>query len=203
MKNINELEKIEKKFYKIQEMLDYEEYHLNIDFMFNEFEYDYTKWKLFKKYDGWLNDGSEPLMSSDNTSVDELYKFVKKHRKIDPVYSLNKVIVPIVWLILTFMIIRIFFIDNKIIQDIGHDLLMFEFGLVGASIIANIFSCIKDNIKFENLKLDILTRGRTFNAKIEEIRHTAPFVNKEEEEKDETANKKTKRNTRSNKNLHK
>ena len=89
-------------------------------------------------------------------------------------------------------------IYEVIIQDIGHDLLMFEFGLVVSSIIANIFSCIKNDIKFENLKLNILTRVKVFNAKIEEIRYTAPFVNKKEEEKDETTNKKTRRNTKRN-----
>ena len=64
-----------KKYNKIRKYLG-NDYHLCE-------EYPSGKWKLFLKYDGYLNDGSGPIMTSDDYTYEDLYKFAKKHREYD------------------------------------------------------------------------------------------------------------------------
>ena len=42
-----------------------------------------NKWefKLYRKYEGWMKDNSGPIMTSEDHTYEDLYKFAKKHRK--------------------------------------------------------------------------------------------------------------------------
>lgn len=69
-----------KKEKKIRQILDYKEYHLHTSIKF-ELNEKITTWKLFKKYNGWISDGSEPIMTSETHTEEELLEFAKKHKK--------------------------------------------------------------------------------------------------------------------------
>lgn len=104
-----------KKETKIRQLLDYKEYHLNTRVTF-ELGETKTTWKLFKKYDGWIGDGSEPIMTSETHTEEELYQFVKKHKR----YYLTDfirflLIIPIFTLIMC--VINIF-INNDVLREI-------------------------------------------------------------------------------------
>lgn len=58
---------------KIRKMLGYKEYHLC-----EAYEQGYTSWKLYKTYEGWLTDNSKPILTNENTTLEELYEFAKK-----------------------------------------------------------------------------------------------------------------------------
>ncbi len=47
------------------------------------------EWKLFVKYDGWLDDGSKPIMTSESHTKKELETFAKQREILDytSVYS--------------------------------------------------------------------------------------------------------------------
>ena len=75
--------------YKIRKWLG-NKYHLYVSLSGNKLEN--TEWKLFRKYPGYLKDGSKAIMTSETHSEKELYKFAKKHRYFNP----EKVILKIV-----------------------------------------------------------------------------------------------------------
>lgn len=67
-----------KKEHKIRKLLG-RNYHLCI--------IDTTgEWKLFKKYPVWemyLNENNKPIMTSEDSTEEDLYNFAKKHKKYD------------------------------------------------------------------------------------------------------------------------
>lgn len=67
---------------KIRKLLDTNHYHLfeGLDYKDNE---KIHKWKLYEKHNGWVWDNSEPIMTSDTHSKEDLYKFVKTHRALE------------------------------------------------------------------------------------------------------------------------
>lgn len=89
-----------KKYNKIRKYLG-NDYHLYE-------EYPSKKWKLFLKYDGYLYDGSEPIMTSDNYTYEELYKFAKKHKTYDSETIILRVFLIISILLMILSIINIF-----------------------------------------------------------------------------------------------
>ena len=74
---------MEKEF-KIRKILG-NKYHLSTEYGGENCEL--TKWVLFKKYENgdpiyWSAD-NKPIMSSDTHTLDELYEYAKKHKKIN------------------------------------------------------------------------------------------------------------------------
>lgn len=65
-----------KKLNKARRLLDYKKYHLC-----EEYNGIDSKWKLFEKYETWMDDGSKPIMTSETNKVEDLIKFAKEHRK--------------------------------------------------------------------------------------------------------------------------
>ena len=89
-----------KKELEIRQLLDYKEYHLYTSTKF-ELNEKITTWKLFKKYDGWIGDGSKPIMTSETHTEEELLEFAKKHKEYKLVDFLKMfLIVPIFTLIM-------------------------------------------------------------------------------------------------------
>lgn len=70
---------------KIREYLG-DRYHLNVQYTKD----GEIKWKLFKKYNGWLYDNSEAIMTGNKSTEDELLRFAKKHRSYDERIILSK-----------------------------------------------------------------------------------------------------------------
>lgn len=91
-----------KKIMKARRLLDYDKYHLCETFDgFNE------TWKLFEKYDGWMHDGSEPIMTSETNTEKELLKFAKKHKEYKIIdFYMFLLIIPITAVILSFVNIK-------------------------------------------------------------------------------------------------
>lgn len=66
-----------KKLDKVRKLLDNKRYHLHEQYSLDKNEEIY--WSLYRIYKGWYTDGSEPIMTSDKNTINELYKFAKKH----------------------------------------------------------------------------------------------------------------------------
>ena len=99
---------------EIRMLLDEKKYHLNTTVTFDEFVGKTVDWKLFKKHDGWLTDGSKPIMSSETHTEEELLKFAKKHKEYKLVdFSKMFLIVPIFTL---FIAIVNLFIDSEFMR---------------------------------------------------------------------------------------
>ena len=93
-----------KKISKARRLLDYDKYHLNEEFVFGNKN---TKWKLFEKYDGWMTDGSEPIMTSETNTEKELLKFARKHKEYKIIdFYMFLLIIPFVAVILGFVNIK-------------------------------------------------------------------------------------------------
>lgn len=60
---------------KVRRLLDYKKYHLC-----EEYNGIDSKWKLFEKYETWMEDGSGPIMTSETHTEEDLIKFAKEHR---------------------------------------------------------------------------------------------------------------------------
>lgn len=91
-----------KKILKARRLLDYNKYHLCVTFDgFNE------TWKLFEKYDGWMTDGSEPIMTSETNTEKELLKFARKHKEYKIIdFYMFLFIIPFTMIILSFVNIK-------------------------------------------------------------------------------------------------
>lgn len=63
------------KLNKVRRLLDYKKYHLC-----EEYNGIDSKWKLFEKYETWMDDGSKPIMTSETHTEEDLIKFAKEHR---------------------------------------------------------------------------------------------------------------------------
>ena len=73
-----------KKEFKIRKILG-NKYHLSTEYGGENCEI--TKWVLFKRYENadpiyWSAD-NKPIMSSDTHTLDDLYEYAKKHKKIN------------------------------------------------------------------------------------------------------------------------
>lgn len=88
-----------KKILKARRLLDYNKYHLCVTFNgFNE------TWKLFEKYDGWMTDGSEPIMTSETNTEKELLRFARKHKEYKIIdFYMFLLIIPVTMVILSFV----------------------------------------------------------------------------------------------------
>ena len=60
---------------KVRRLLDYKKYHLC-----EEYNGIDSKWKLYEKYETWMEDGSGPIMTSETHTEEDLIKFAKEHR---------------------------------------------------------------------------------------------------------------------------
>lgn len=63
------------KLNKVRRLLDYKKYHL-----YEEYNGIDSKWKLFEKYETWMEDDSKSIMTSETHTEEDLIKFAKEHR---------------------------------------------------------------------------------------------------------------------------
>jgi hypothetical protein len=157
---------------KIRELLDPEEYHLFESYNLHENLTPGT-WKLYKKYPGWMEDGSQPILTSERHTKEMLYKFAKSHKKVDVTAILNRAAIIVCVINLIIMIINLFTFKNL---KLNSSILGIDAGVIIMNLVNFAADCIKQDAKIENLKLNYLVKWGA---------------------KDETRN--TKRNTKSNK----
>lgn len=105
---------------KVRKYLDQNYYHL-----YEEVGTEH-KWKLFEKHDGWLFDGSEPIMTSETHSYDDLLKFVKSHRALEEDKAIFKVGTVLIWTMCALSILNSIFWHKAIIGGfvLGVDLVV-------------------------------------------------------------------------------
>lgn len=90
-----------KKILKARRLLDYDKYHLYQELNLGS---ENIKWKLFEKYDGWMHDGSEPIMTSETNTEKELLKFARKHKEYKIIdFYMFLLIIPVTMVILSFV----------------------------------------------------------------------------------------------------
>lgn len=94
--------------YKIRRWLG-DRYHLNIEKNFKENKIRIENWTLFRVYPNWMNDGSEPIMTSETHTEHELMKFAKKHRTYDLSVIDNQTLIIICWTNLIISISNLWF----------------------------------------------------------------------------------------------
>lgn len=84
---------------KVRRLLDYKKYHL-----YEEYNGIDSKWKLFEKYETWMEDGSGPIMTSETHTEEDLIKFAKEHRTYKFI-DISKILVIISFANLLFLIL--------------------------------------------------------------------------------------------------
>lgn len=84
---------------KVRRLLDYKKYHL-----FEEYNGVDSEWKLFEKYETWMDDGSKPIMTSETHTEEDLIKFAKEHRTYKFI-DISKILVIISFANLLFLIL--------------------------------------------------------------------------------------------------
>lgn len=119
------------------------------------FNGDIVTWKLYEKYDGWMTDGNQPILSSKTHTDKELVCFLKKVKKYGVIeYAKILCIIPFLSTILSFVNI---FLHSTYLYGI-------VIGFCWATIIVVITELIvfKKNIKAsrieQKLKLDRVKR---------------------------------------------
>lgn len=121
-------------------------YHLNTEITFKEDKTSIEKWKLFRKYEGWMHDNSDAIMTSETNTEEELFKFAKEHRKynLSIVGSKTMSVVALFNLILVFL--NIWFKTNFIHGFVWG----VDFVIIIVSIVKLIF--LKKNSKVSDLE---------------------------------------------------
>lgn len=98
-----------KKFLKINNMLD--NYTLFLDIK----EGEVISWKLYKRYDDsnkYFSEENVPIMTSEESSYEDLVKFAKKHRRYDIPSIMLKSNVFINGFVYVILLLNIFFRDD-------------------------------------------------------------------------------------------
>lgn len=101
-----------KKEAKIRKMLG-NNYHLNSDSDGN--------WKLFRKYSDWelyMSNNNPAIMTSENNTEEELYKFAKEHYVWNELIIIDKLIIIILSINLIIIFMNILIFNNKLISHL-------------------------------------------------------------------------------------
>ena len=96
-------------------------YHLFEEIGLDTDEAVTTKWKLFRKYPGYLHDDSGPIMTSETHSEKDLLKFAKKHKYYNTEKCMTKLLVLNAYIGMALSLINIYF-NN-------HELKLFFYGI--------------------------------------------------------------------------
>ena len=115
---------MKKDMFKIRRMLG-KNYHLYEECNWNENKLEET-WKVYAVYSGWINDGSEPIMTSETHTYEDLYKFAKKHNEwnLDDVIGSVSLIIQITNILFAFLNI---FWNNKALRGFIWAIILYSF----------------------------------------------------------------------------
>lgn len=144
---------MEKTWKKIYKYLDHDEYHINREYLTGHPEV----WRLFKKYEGWLFDNSKPIMTSENSSLEDLLKYMKDHRRIDLIVVFNFSTFIISLINLALVLINLLIWRNQIISSFTLGGIIY---LLVLEVIINIAYNKKMKIKVKNYIDSERLRGR-------------------------------------------
>ena len=145
---------------KVRRLLDYKKYHL-----YEEYNGVDVKWKLFEKYETWMEDGSKPIMTSETHTEEDLIKFAKEHRTYKFI-DISKILVIISFANLLILILGIV-LKNGYLQVLvtGSNLC-----LVLISIIVGLMDYKNSKVYYLELKAKIRREKERWNKKYESKR---------------------------------
>ena len=129
---------------KVRRLLDYKKYHLC-----EEYNGIDSKWKLYEKYETWMEDGSGPIMTSETHTEEDLIKFAKEHRTYKFI-DISKTLVIISLANLAILILGIV-LKNRYLQVL----------VTGSNLCLILISIIVGLMDSRNFKVDFLeTKAR-------------------------------------------
>ena len=105
---------------KIRKLLG-NDYHLGVEINWNNYDYEITNWKLFRRYNDskmYFSTDNKAIMTSEENTEEELLKFAKEYHK----YNYTRVhgsYRTIVAAIVAIVLIANIFINNSYIRAIG------------------------------------------------------------------------------------
>lgn len=143
---------------KVRMMLDNKHYHLFEEIKWDENHNLIETWKLFEKHDNWMIDNSEAIMTSEENTIEELYKFVKEHREVDLESVLAKS-TTIIFLIITIIAIINIFIKDTLLRGV----------ILGVNLTCVIFSLIRYEVSEKNFKFRMKKFDEYWNKKFKKL----------------------------------
>ena len=138
-----------KKEWEIRRLLG-NDYHLGKTYK----EDGNISWVLFRRYDNfniYISEKNKPIMTSENNTEKELYKFAKKHHQIDIESFYYKICLLVSYLMLGLVIVNIF-VNSVFIRGIFWGVETF---LIISEILIFIISNRNHKIKQEKMKEEI------------------------------------------------
>lgn len=154
-------------------IMDPDEYYITKEYKHGE----KVDWKLYKIYNGWDEDNSKPIMSSETHTERQLYDFIKKHSAEDEFMAMTRAAMIVCWINIAIGFINFFTIKSK---DLGNLIIGINIGMITLELVGYYTNAKRYDKKLENLIIDNMVKRRT-----------------------EDERKNTKRNTRSNKKVSK
>lgn len=143
---------------KVRMVLDNKHYHLCEKYEWDENDNLIETWKLFEKHDNWMIDDSEAIMSSEENTLEELYKFVKENKEIDIESVLAKSTF-IIFLIITIIAIINIFIKDTLLRGV----------ILGVELTCLIFMLIRYEVSEKNFKFRMKKFDEYWNKKFEKL----------------------------------
>lgn len=143
---------------KVRMMLDNKHYHLYEKHEWDENQNLIETWELFEKHNNWMIDNSEAIMTSEENTIEELYKFVKEHREVDLESVLAKSTTIILLINFVISIINIFLRDTQLRGVI-----------LGVNLICVIFSFIRYEVSEKNFKFKMKKYDEYWNKKFKKL----------------------------------
>lgn len=153
------------KLNKVRRLLDYKKYHL-----YEEYNGIECKWKLFEKYETWMEDGSGPIMTSETHTEEDLIKFAKEHRTYKFI-DISKILVIISFANLLILILGIV-LKNGYLQVL----------VTGSNLCLVLISIIVGLMDSRNFKVDFLeTKSRVKRNLVRAERKIKEYESKRED----------------------
>lgn len=120
-----------KQLFKIKKMLG-DKYHLTIIY---SKKLEGFEWELYRQYDDpkvYYSIDNKAIMSSKNNTIDELYKYAKKHREINPHFIISISNIGIATAVFLATLANSIFYNNETLRGIfmGMDVMILLYSLL-------------------------------------------------------------------------
>lgn len=134
--------------FKIRKMLG-NNYHLGVSV-----ENENISWKLFRKYSDWelyMSNDNSAIMTSENNTEEELYKFAKEHYVWNELKTIDSVITVLLTINLIVVIINILIFKIELISYFTcYTAILLFIISISIYVVANHNCGVKDKIIFED-----------------------------------------------------
>lgn len=148
------------KLNKVRRLLDYKKYHLG-----EEYNGIDSRWKLYEKYETWMEDGSGPIMTSETHTEEDLIKFAKEHRTYKFI-DISKTLVIISFVNLAILILGILLKNNYLKTLVTGSNLC----IILMSVVVGLMDYKNSKVYYLELKAKIRREKERWNKKYESKR---------------------------------